>query len=155
MKQGNLSNIYFWSYTAISRFELDKFKNYRNTINFLHRVFAIFDSSWLQNMSDKNIISLNKSPDILWQRTFVVSSPRMFPMQCINPIFDTKIVILTLLPVPISAPNATFPPEQSLMRYHSKTHTGENPNKWNECNDSAITWSDTCSPTHKCTECKK
>ena len=103
MKQGNLSNIYFWSYTAISRFELDKFKNYRNTINFLHRVFAIFDSSWLQNMSDKNIISLNKSPDILWQRTFVVSSPRMFPMQCINPILDPKMVIPTLFlqfPVP-------------------------------------------------------
>ena len=160
MKQGNLSNIYFWSYTAISRFELDKFKNYRNTINFLHRVFAIFDSSWLQNMSDKNIISLNKSPDILWQRTFVVSSPRMFPMQCINPIFDPKIVILTPLPVPISANNTTFPLEQSLMIYHTKTHCWRESKQMQRvqlfCNHIIRhMFTHSGEKPHKCTECKK
>ena len=57
-------------------------------------------------MSDRNIISLNKSPDILWQRTSVVSSPKLFPMQCINPIFASRSVILNSWPCFFSIPKA-------------------------------------------------
>ena len=70
-------------------------------------------------------ISLNNSPDMLCCS------------QCINP-FPTQKCFSQFL-WPISLTNATFPSEQSLMRYNTKKHTGENPNKFNECNYSSIT----------------
>ena len=86
-----LTNINYEEYVEVSSFCVNEAREFI-------RVFAMFDSSRLQITSDRNIISLNKSPDILWQRTSVVSSPKLFPMQCINPIFASRIVILNSWP---------------------------------------------------------
>ena len=91
MKQGNIyPTIYFCNYTAISRFELDKFNNYRNT--------TISFTGYLQCSTHLDL-RLHQTGTWFHQTSLpssVVSSPRLFPMQCINPILDPKMVIPTL-----------------------------------------------------------